>query len=81
MDPRYGEIRKCIYTNETELRRFRQLIVKSVMAPDIFYPDMKQLRELRWFKAFSEASRDNAADLKATIVIEHIIQAADVAVS
>jgi hypothetical protein len=81
MDLCYGEIRKCIHTNETEIRRFRQLIVNSVMATDTFDPDRKQLRELRWFKAFSEASGDNATDLKANIVIEHIIQAADVAVS
>jgi hypothetical protein len=50
------------------------------MAPDIFDPDMKQLRELRWFNAVSEAPGDNATDPKATIVIEPIIQAADVAV-
>ena len=72
---------KCIYSNESELKRFRQLLVNAVMATDIFDPDMKKLRDSRWKKAFSSGSGKSEADLKATIVIEHIIQAADVAVS
>lgn len=39
---------------------------------------MLALRNNRWKKAFS-SDDEEAADLKATIVIEHIIQAADVA--
>jgi hypothetical protein len=50
------------------------------MATDIFDPELKDLRNKRWEKAFAEGEEDTT-DLKATIVIEHIIQAADVAVS
>jgi hypothetical protein len=84
MEPKYEELQKCIYSNETELKHFRQVIVNVVMATDIFDKDMKNLRNKRWEKAFH---RDNNAaplspvedsNLKATIVLEHLIQASDV---
>lgn len=31
----YAALRNCIYTNEQELRRFRQLVVNAVLATDI----------------------------------------------
>lgn len=43
-----------------------------------FDKDLLSLRNTRWNKAFS-CQDESALDLKATIVIEHIIQAADVA--
>jgi len=52
------------------------------MATDIFDPELVAMRNERWAKAFAEPkvmSDEDATDLKATIVIEHIIQAADVA--
>ena len=54
------------------------------MATEIFDPDLKQLRNDRWAKAFSPngTTKEDAAtvqDRKATIVIEHLIQASDVA--
>jgi 3'5'-cyclic nucleotide phosphodiesterase len=55
------------------------------MATDIMDKDLKQLRNNRWEKAFSdetkmtkEEKKDNI-NRKATIVIEHLIQASDVA--
>jgi hypothetical protein len=44
MDPMYSELQNCIAANEEERRRFRQLVVNSVMATDIFDPTMKELR-------------------------------------
>lgn len=32
MDPRYSALQACIYTNTSELDRFRQLVVNTVMA-------------------------------------------------
>jgi len=85
MDSQYQQLRRVIYTNETEFQRFRQLIVNSVMATDIADKELKKLRNARWEKAFDE----NAPSLnkylpedrnrKATIVIEHLIQASDIA--
>ena len=52
------------------------------MATDIMDKDLKQMRDARWEKAFSDdATLDEskkAVDRKATIVIEHLIQASDV---
>lgn len=79
MDPSYEELRKCIFSNDEELKRFRQLVVNSIMATDVFDPELVKLRNSRWEKAFAEDDLDeenpvDKTDLKATIVIEHIIQ-------
>jgi hypothetical protein len=83
MAPNFEDLRKCIYEDEVELNRFRQLIVNSVMATDIFDKDLGALRKNRWNKAFhedqSEDTEDQQINRKATIVIEHLIQASDVA--
>lgn len=85
MKPQYKELRKCIYTNEDEVKRFRQVVVNCVMATDIFDRELQNLRRQRWSKAFQVTartlplSRTEDCNRKATIVIEHIIQASDVA--
>jgi hypothetical protein len=80
MDSKYLELRACIYSNERELRRFRQLVVNCVMATDIFDEDMKEFREKRWEKAFGDQSQESTlGNRKATIVIEHITQVSDIA--
>ena len=83
MDEEYSDLRAVIYQTDAELKRFRQLIVNSVMATDIADRELKILRNNRWDRAFSEAVNDAAANetinRKATIVIEHLIQASDVA--
>jgi class 3 adenylate cyclase len=85
MEPQYMELRATIFTNDSERRRFRQLVVNSVLATDIVDKDLKTLRNARWDKAFKpeqESAKDinprDAVNRKATIVIEHLIQASDV---
>ena len=84
MDDEYEALRSAIYKTDDERKRFRQLVVNSVMATDIMDKDLKVLRNARWDKAFSgnpesrEESNKDAVDRKATIVIEHLIQASDV---
>ena len=95
MEPAYKELRACIYVNQKELDRFRQLVVNAVMATDIFDKELGAVRKKRWEKAFdtsssssslfnpvtgrwSESSKQEHANRKATIVIEHLIQASDV---
>ena len=85
---RYKNLRSLLFTTQVELQRFRELLVNAVMATDICDKDLKQLRNARWDKAFAEnskvstsAARDSPRDQvnrKATIVIEHLIQASDV---
>eukprot|EP00538_Stauroneis_constricta_P003831 CAMPEP_0119558060 /NCGR_PEP_ID=MMETSP1352-20130426/9964_1 /TAXON_ID=265584 /ORGANISM="Stauroneis constricta, Strain CCMP1120" /LENGTH=80 /DNA_ID=CAMNT_0007605281 /DNA_START=17 /DNA_END=256 /DNA_ORIENTATION=+ len=36
MDPAYRNLRATMFANEAEKKRFRQLLVNSVMATDIF---------------------------------------------
>ncbi len=67
-----------------QLARLRQLVVNSVMATDILDKDLKDLRNKRWDKAFNKSDAENndtlreSVNRKATIVIEHLIQASDV---
>jgi hypothetical protein len=79
----YVDLRAAIYGDEGEKVRFRQLVVNSVMATDIMDKDLKIDRNARWSKAFTEQpaqeSAENVINRKATIVIEHLIQASDVA--
>lgn len=101
-DDRFRELRGTICTTSTELLRFRQLVINSVMATDLGDKELKELRNGRWAKAFHPASsptvarmeedttgtsEENSANVatasdtvnrKATIVVEHLIQAADV---
>lgn len=85
MDDSYDALRRCIYSTETELQRFRQVVVNVVLATDIFDQELKALRNNRWDRAFhqrlsaSQHGSSDDPDRKATIVIEHIIQASDVA--
>jgi len=85
MGPEYEALRRCIYQNEEELCRFRQLVVNTVLATDIVDKGLQALRKARWETAFAEtdlgAAFENdieSEDRKATIVIEHLIQASDV---
>jgi len=56
---------------------FLALVILSI---DIFDKEQSELRKIRWSKAFAETSlgdRESNA-LRATVVLEHIIQASDV---
>jgi hypothetical protein len=83
MEPRFMELRNCIYADTNELSRFRQLLVNTVLATDIFDKELQALRKSTWDKAFnsqiSSSNKQEDINRKATIVIEHLIQASDVA--
>lgn len=80
----YQDLQRAIFANQAELDRFRQLVVNVILATDIFDKDMMEVRNSRWDKAFGdrskypELSEGELKSLKATIVIEHIMQASDV---
>lgn len=82
-DDRFSALRSAIHQTKENRARFRQLVVNSVMATDIMDKDLKALRNGRWERAFSEKCRAHdereTVNRKATIVIEHLIQASDVA--
>ena len=83
LDPAYTDLRNCIYATQAEFTQFRQLVVNIVLATDIFDKELSELRKNRWSKAFGDISLDEPSvdntNRKATIVIEHLIQASDVA--
>jgi hypothetical protein len=84
MSPRFKELRECIYQDTADLERFRQLITNTVLATDIFDKELTGKRKARWEAAFNKDKGDNVdmdeeVNRKATIVIEHLIQASDVA--
>ncbi|KAL3941924.1 MAG: hypothetical protein SGARI_000434 [Bacillariaceae sp.] len=79
MQPEFEPLVAVICRDDIELARFRQLIVNAVMATDIMDKDLKNLRNGRWDKAFKDNDTSaEAVNRKATIVIEHLIQASDV---
>jgi 3'5'-cyclic nucleotide phosphodiesterase len=81
-EDRYNKLRRAIYATDGELLRFRQIVVNAVMATDIVDEDLKALRNPRWDRVFASTSvAENDPDVvhrKATIVIEHLLQANDV---
>jgi len=83
MDDSFCNLRAAIYSNEDEFRLFRQLVVNAVFATDVMDKDLGSERRDRWQRACSERDGqdgpDATANRKATIVIEHLIQASDVA--
>lgn len=88
MDDKYKALRRQIYTTESEFLHFRQLMVNIVLATDIMDKDLGSLRKRRWDKTFGTGSSPSLleedpvgdeTDRKATIVLEHLIQASDVA--
>ncbi|CAJ1943563.1 unnamed protein product [Cylindrotheca closterium] len=90
LSDRYDALRDAMFGGNMErLRRFRQIVVNSVLATDIFDRELRDVRERRWTKAFpdddvsalslsSQEMDSMEGDLRATIVIEYIIQASDV---
>ena len=87
MTPQFLELRRTIYGDPSELDRFRQIVVNNVLATDIFDKELSAVRKNRWEKAFAKVQNqidstdaDNQnINRKATIVMEHLIQASDVA--
>jgi 3'5'-cyclic nucleotide phosphodiesterase/Adenylate and Guanylate cyclase catalytic domain len=96
LEDRFSNFREAIFTNNDERRRFRKLLVASVIATDVMDKELKDLRNKRWDMAFgatreteecassqsnsssSKSDDDERINRKATVVIEHLIQASDV---
>ena len=82
MDERYSELRGAIYHDETDLRRFRQLIVNAVIATDIADKELKVQRDQKWENAFREGPTESPQlilNRKATVMIDCLLQSSDIA--
>ena len=75
----FADLRQAMFTDRGDMLRFRQVIVNMVLATDIFDKELNGLRKQRWQKAFETTEGTSNVNLRATIVMEHIIQASDVA--
>ena len=86
----FQDLHRSIYTNQTEFMLFRSVLVNAVIATDIVNNELGALRKARWNAAFCPSndekpspmggeSKSTCIDRKATIVIENIIQASDIA--
>mmetsp|Transcript_22486 Transcript_22486/g.55637 ORF Transcript_22486/g.55637 Transcript_22486/m.55637 type:complete len:1526 (-) Transcript_22486:168-4745(-) len=79
----FEHLQHYIFEDAEERERLRKLLVNCVMATDIFDKDLRSIRQTRWDKVYSDSEKlhsdEEEQHLKATIIIEHIMQAADVA--
>jgi len=87
MDPSFDHLRAAIYTTKAELDHFRGLVVNSIVATDLFDKDTNENRMRRWESACatqetgietSKASERELRNRRATVVLEYLIQTADV---
>ena len=85
-EPGFESLRSCIFEDESERYRFRQLVANAVMATDIKEPKLQAVRKKRWdsvFRSSSKKKKDEESqeliDRKSKLVIEHVMQAANVA--
>lgn len=85
MQDQYKDLRTVIYTTTAEYDRFRSVFVSVVLSTDIMDADLAAARRERWQRAFAEGFTSSRAVTqskrhnRATIIIEHLIQASDVA--
>jgi len=62
MSDRFKKMREYIFETQEELLRFRQLIVNTVLATDIFDKELNQLRKDRWQRAFHADLPDSVTE-------------------
>ncbi|KAL3921226.1 MAG: hypothetical protein SGILL_002858 [Bacillariaceae sp.] len=77
----YEDLRLAIYTDTSEMRRFRQCLVNCVIATDVLDRNMKDHRDYNWNKAFVRKTTfmdmEEKRDVQATLMMEFLMQAAD----
>jgi hypothetical protein len=80
--PEFEDLRSSLFSDESELKRFRQIMVNAVMATDCINEQLVSDHTARWEKAFVEGRHDKSPeniDRKApvVVVIEMLMQTAD----
>ncbi len=86
MKPAYEDLRTCLFQSQEDLKLFRSLIVKCVMATDIWDKEQGASRDSQWSDILSlvndgpkgDVSEEQLATEKAILVAEHLIQVSDV---
>lgn len=82
MEKRFQFLRSCIYKTNAERKRFREILVNAVMATDVHDSERAKQRQERWEIAFRDYGTNgdgrNLLNKRASVVIEGLIQMADV---
>ena len=80
MKDEFKELQQAIFADDEELKRVRQIVTNSVLATDFDDEQNKAFRDQRWANAFRNSRADDSytANLKATAVLEVLLQVADI---
>jgi hypothetical protein len=79
MEPNFETLRRSLYADQEEKKRFRSVLVNAIMATDKSDAQAQARRKARWEKCFGPGSTvDTNLNQKATSVIECLMQSADV---
>mmetsp|Transcript_41571 Transcript_41571/g.126014 ORF Transcript_41571/g.126014 Transcript_41571/m.126014 type:complete len:1447 (-) Transcript_41571:64-4404(-) len=92
-EPQFENLRKCIFATDGDESRFRQLLINVVIATDIADKERRAGEKKRWETAFNDVTQWQDEwqglgehqlakvdiSLKATVVLEQIVLASDVA--
>jgi hypothetical protein len=54
MEPAFADLRKCVYSDDEELKRFRQILVNAVLATGIVDTELQNLRT-RWWRRVTDS--------------------------
>ena len=78
------DLRKALYQTPEEFEHFRELFVHAMLVTDIADPSLQKERVQRWDSLFGTSQTEdmdsaNQINKKKTALLEHIIQASDVA--
>jgi 3'5'-cyclic nucleotide phosphodiesterase len=86
MADKYTDLRAALFSTSSEQDHFRQIVIHSVMATDMFDPKLKEMRHQQWKQTFGGSHLPNRRTMsrdmdnrKATIVIEHLMQTSSIA--
>lgn len=85
MEDQFDHLRNSIFPTMEEHTRFRQLLVNAILATDILDVENREIRANRWERSFRRKGMSTGESISATVnrratsVLEHIIQASDVA--
>ena len=82
----FRELREAIAPNDADWRHFQDMVKSAVLTTDVFDKDLVAARNEKWDQVFHQQQPVNGDDsltpyrdhLKASIVMEHLIQASDV---
>ena len=87
MQPAFKDLRACLFGNQEDVDFFRTLLVKTILATDLWDKEMSETRRRRWESVMSDSAKQSfgnqtsevkIASERAVVVVEHLIQVSDV---